>query len=146
MQLWLHIAYIKLKCVKSQASPDTRPLSSQASPDPCPLSSQASPDHLHARIESGIARPSTFKNRVRHRPTIYMPESGPREALTGHQRGFDWAHVNLQPAPSTSTYNPPLPHPITSFVDHDCSLASPDHCNHACMIHIFQLVEKSRSR
>ena len=56
-QLWLHIAYIKLKCVKSQASPDPRPLSSQASPDPCPLSSQASPDHLHARIESGIARP-----------------------------------------------------------------------------------------
>ena len=59
-QLWLHIAYIKLKCVKSQASPDTRPLSSQASPDPCPLSSQASPDNLHARIESGIARPCMY--------------------------------------------------------------------------------------
>ena len=44
-------------------------LSSQASPDPCPLSSQASPDHLHASIESGIARPFPFKNRVRQCPT-----------------------------------------------------------------------------
>ena len=84
MQLWLHIAYIKLKCVKSQASPDTRPLSSQASPDPCPLSSQASPpliltfvqkvillliyrnkcsqaqpdQHVRRILNSGIARPS----------------------------------------------------------------------------------------
>ena len=53
-QLWLHIAYIKLKCVKSQASPDPRPLSSQASPDPCPLSSQASPPLILTFVQKVI--------------------------------------------------------------------------------------------
>ena len=53
-QLWLHSAYIKLNCVKSQASPDPRPLSSQASPDPCPLSSQASPPLILTFVQKVI--------------------------------------------------------------------------------------------